>query len=120
MSNEMIQNDIQKLDELKSLCDETEIKVVGEQNDSNLLSVLDEEYKLTKKVKSEILKLVEGTKKGKSISKSEENRLKEILFGHCMICGVNYTEKDSDEFVGFDTLRHRISQKKNQLNRKLK
>ena len=64
--------------------------------------------------------MVEGSKKGKSISKSEENRLKEILFSHCMICGVNYTEKDSTDFVGFDTLRHRISQKKNQLNRKLK
>ena len=64
--------------------------------------------------------LVEGKKKGKSISKSEENRLKEILFGHCMINGVNYTEKNSNDFVGFDTLRHRISQKKNQLNRKIK
>ncbi len=119
MTHEEIQQEINKLDNLKQLCDETETKISSEQDNETLLNLLEEEYKLTQKSKKEILKLTEGRKKGKIVTKAEENRLNDILFGHCMIIGINHKDKESGEFIGFEMLKNKIAQKKSQLGRKL-
>lgn len=111
----MSENIKSKLDKLKELCDYTEKQLSSEQNDDNLVGLLNSEYKLSKPSLKSIIELVSGKKQSSKISNTEKKELMLDLEGNCILCRVNFYDKDKITFVGFEKLRHRISQKKNGL-----
>jgi hypothetical protein len=111
-----IQSKLESLDRLKELCDETEKKINGYQNDDNLIQLLELEYpKLSKTSLKKILKEVSGKKESTKVSGEEKKSLENRLKGECFLNDVNPMD-NKGKFVGFVKLRHRIAQKKNGLS----
>lgn len=118
MTKEEIQSDISKLDEIKAMIDAV-TTADDIQDDTNLVALLESEYKLSAKAKKEILSIVNGKKPKAKSSKSSNKREERNICGDCVKVGVNY-EDENGKFVGYETLKKRIAQKKNQLTNKLK
>lgn len=107
---------IQKLDELKTLCDETEKKYNGIQNDDSLVEFIKNEYpKMSVNGLKTILKAVKGKKEKTKPSTEERSEMINYLMGMSHFSGINPNAPKSNKFVGFDGLRKRIAQKKNGL-----
>lgn len=120
MTKQDIQNDIHRLDEIKVMVDAIVTTEDGNQNDDALVSVLDSEYKLSAKTKKDILALVSGKKLKVKVESTNTKREQQNICGECFKVGVNFNGKDGKGFVGYEVLKKRIAQKKNQLSNKLK
>lgn len=119
MTTEVIHNDINALDKIKEMIDAISSIEGGNQNDDALVSLLDAEYSLSTKAKKDILAIVKGKKPTAKVAKTDTKREQKNIFGECIKVDVNYNDKDG-KFVGYDVLKKRIAQKKNQLSNKLK
>ena len=117
MATDDLKEKFEALDNLKELCDETEKQITGSQNDDNLIEFLKDEYpKLSKLAIQKILRLVKGKKESSKVSGSEKKSLENQLIGQSFINDVN-PMNDKGKFVGYSTLKHRISQKKSNLKK---
>ncbi|KIM11566.1 MAG: hypothetical protein KU37_05010 [Sulfuricurvum sp. PC08-66] len=119
MQKTEIQNDLEKLNQIKEMIDETQGTTSNTQDDSALVAFLESNYKLTAKAMKTILAAVEGKKPTTKEPKGSNKRTQRDICGECIKVGVNFNDKEG-KFVGFDTLKQRIAQKKNQLSMKLK
>jgi len=111
-----MENAKNELDILKQLCDDTEKKINGVQNDDSLMIFLDSEYpKMTVNAKKTILKAVKGKKPATKLVGEEKKHLMNQLIASAFINDLNPIDTKSAKFVGFEVLRKRIAQKKNGL-----
>lgn len=111
-----IQSKLDSLDKLRELCDDTEKKIVGFQNDDKLVSFLETEYpKLSKSAIKTILKSVKGKKDSSKVVGDEKKSMENKLMGQCFMNDVNPIDPKTSKFIGFSKLKHRIAQKKNGL-----
>lgn len=105
-----------ELDKLKKLCDDTESKINGTQDDNALLAFLDGEYpKITAGAKKAVLKAVKGKKSATKLLGEEKRNLMNQLIASAFINDLNPIDAKTAKFVGFEILRKRIASKKNSL-----
>lgn len=103
-----------ELDKLKKLCDDTESKINGSQDDSALLAFLDSEYpKITVGAKNAVIKAVKGKKPATKLVGEEKRSLMNQLVASAFINDLNPIDAKTAKFVGFEILRKRIASKKN-------
>ena len=118
MENSNIQLQLLQLTEIQSICNQI-IKLESvEQNDSDLLTLLKKAYKLSKAEISEIQSLVLGKKKDEGVDEKELADLKQKVESYCLICDVNTTNRKG-EFIGYDKLKNKCSNRKSVLSKKL-
>ena len=85
-----IQSKLDSLDKLRELCDDTEKKIVGFQNDDKLVSFLETEYpKISKSAIKTILKSVKGKKDSSKVVGDEKKSMENKLMGQCFMNDVN-------------------------------
>jgi len=107
---------VKKLQELKDQVVDAEVKIIGYQDNENLLKVLDEEYKIFSPVRNQILALLDGKK---ALTKVDNNTKKELEFsikGNCFLNGINPLDK-TGQLLAFNKLIAKISKEINQLKK---
>ena len=107
---------VKKLQELKDQVVDAEVKIIGYQDNENLLKVLDAEYKIFSPVRNQILALLDGKK---ALTKVDNNTKKELEFsikGNCFLNGINPLDK-TGQLLAFNKLIAKISKEINQLKK---
>jgi hypothetical protein len=118
MENSNFQLQLLQLTEIQNICNQI-IKLESvEQNDSDLLTLLKKEYKLSKAEIAEIHSVVLGKKKGEGVDEKQLADLKQKVESYCLICDVNIKNRKG-ELIGYDQLKNKCSNKKSVLSKKV-
>ena len=112
-----IQRKLSELDEIYNICDKIINLEKLEQDDKELIDFIKSRYTVTQDDIGKISDLLKDKKKNQKSYEKEIKVLKDKLHAYCLIVDVN-PNKDGN-FVGFTSLRARVSNKKALLKRKL-
>lgn len=100
---------LQKLEGLRNQVLDAEIKIVGYQNNDNLIKILDEEYpKIFSSTKKQILVLIDGKKPLTQVDNRTKKELEFLLKGNCFLNGINPLSK-TGELLPFNKILSKIS-----------
>jgi len=116
---EKIKQNVEALEALRVQVNETEVSVVGYQDNDMLLAVLEDEYpKLFSPVKNQILALLDGKKPLTKVDNATRVKLEFQLKGQCYLNNIEPQDK-AGKLLPFNKISAKITKEINLLKRKI-
>ena len=116
---ERFKSKVKALEALRTQCNDTEISVVGYQDNDKLIKVLNEEYpKIFSSLQNQIINLIDGKKPLTKVNNATKVLLEDELIGQCFLLHIKPLYKNG-RLLPFNKLSAKITKEINLLKKKI-
>lgn len=114
------QESLENLDHISKFLNDNQVILKNEQDDSDVMSILDAEYNLSKAEKQAFQEMLSGRRKRATFSKRERQKIIKDLKAYLHLSDIRMPEMDdSSDPIDVDKLKKRVAAKKHAINKEL-